>query len=157
VAESRDRLIELDLGCVPEAAVSGAVLVQTEQSVFLTFNAVRLGPDGKYHAAGTALAEFRMCSATRFGYPNDEARAGIARFAPLGYGIYEVLHCSWLDETDRLNRYAFPGQRRGATRHFLITFHDSTFECLADDVRLTVVNESYGQVFARIAQRVVAE
>ena len=39
--EQIDKVIELDLGCVPEAAISGGVLVHTDWSTFLTFNAQR--------------------------------------------------------------------------------------------------------------------
>jgi len=58
-----DQIVELDLGIRSEAAVSGAVLIQTEQSTFLTFNAMRptdrLGPHGHpMEDAGTAVVEF---------------------------------------------------------------------------------------------------
>ncbi len=36
-----DDIVELDVGIRPEAAVSGAVLIQTEFSTHLTFNAMR--------------------------------------------------------------------------------------------------------------------
>jgi hypothetical protein len=137
-----DRIVELDLGCVPAAGVSEAVLVQTEYSVLLTFNAMRPGVGGKWEEAGTALAEFPGCLLTRFGYPNDEARFEIPRYAGVSYGLYEVLGCSWLEDVNRQNRSSFPRHGGWAARHFLFSFHDSTFECLASDVRLTVLNES---------------
>jgi hypothetical protein len=90
-----ESIVELNLGCRPEAAVSGAVLVQTELSTFLTFNAMRktdrVGPYGHYmEDAGIALVEFPSCAITKFGYPNDEGWSGIPRTAGLSYGIYEV-------------------------------------------------------------------
>src|SRR5690606_21194515 len=71
-----ERVVELDLGCTPEAAVSGAILVQTEQSVFLSFSAMRptdrMSPRGSPYTedAGVALVEFKTCAVTKFGYPN---------------------------------------------------------------------------------------
>ncbi len=78
-----DRIVDLDLGIQPEAAVSGAVVIQTESSTVLTFNTMRptdeMSPYGGPYMtdAGTAIFRFERCLATRFGYPNDEARGGI--------------------------------------------------------------------------------
>jgi hypothetical protein len=58
------------------------------------------------------------------------------------YGIYEVLNSSFdparlqcLTDARGVPRPAGrPSGSRGASRHFIITFHDSTFECIADDI-----------------------
>jgi hypothetical protein len=77
---SPDTIVALNIGIRPEAAVSGGMLVQTEQATFLTFNAMRptdrMSPSGGPYLedAGIALFEFQRCLLTRFGYPNDEAR-----------------------------------------------------------------------------------
>jgi hypothetical protein len=42
-------------------------------------------------------------------------------------------------------------------KHFLFTFHDDTFECLADDLTLEVVNEPYDVTFERIRRRAFGE
>src|SRR5262249_26879588 len=123
-------LVELDLGCTPEAAVSGAVVVQSEYSAFLTFNAMRLMPDDKYHPVVAALVEFPGCLITKFGYPNDEAWDQIPRTRGLAYGIYEVQNSEWKLELARLNRFAFPDTKDWRGRHFLFLFHDSSFECI---------------------------
>ena len=159
-----DQIVELDLGIRPEAAVSGAVLVHTERSTFLTFNAMRqadrVGPQGSpcMEDAGTAVVEFKRCLLTRFGYPNDEARWAIPRFKGVAYGIYEVRNSSWIKEVVQMNRHAFPNTTDDyISKHYLFAFHDDTFECLADDLSLEVVNEPYDAVFERIRRRVVAE
>src|SRR5690606_7023723 len=100
--------------CTPEAAVSGAILVQTEQSVFLSFSAMRptdrMSPRGSPYTedAGVALVEFKTCAVTKFGYPNDEASRSIPRTRGLSYGIFEVLTSYWIRELTELNRYSFP-------------------------------------------------
>jgi hypothetical protein len=159
MGESMDQVIELDLGCVPEAAVSGGVLVQTERSTFLTFNAMRKRPDGRRERAGTALIEFLSCLCTRFGYPNDEALAGHPLHAAgvVEYAIYEVLNPSWSRHLEQQNRVAFPQTGSWNLRHFIIVFHDSTFECLAEDLVLRVLDEPYARVLQRITDRVLSE
>ncbi len=154
-----EQIIELDLGCRPEAAVSGGLLVSSEYSTFLTFNAVRPTGDGSsMESAGHAVVEFPLCTITKFGYPNDEARWGIPRYQATSYGIYEVKNSEWIPEIVRLNRYHFPDTPDDTTsRHFLIAFHDSTFECLADDIKIELTTEPYEQVFERISARLSSE
>jgi hypothetical protein len=158
-----ETITELNLGCTPEAAVSGAVLVQTERSTFLTFSAMRVtdrvGPYGRYKEdAGIALVEFPLCAITKFGYPNDEAWSGIPRTKDLVYGIFEVHNSEWIRELTELNRFSFPKTKEDtASRHFLFLFHDSSFECIADSVKLELLPRPYANVFDRIKQRVLAE
>lgn len=154
---SDEQIVELDLGCEPEAAISGAVLVQTEKSCFLTFNAMRQCPDGLYRDVGTAFVEFIGLEVSKFGYPNDEAWDGIPRTKGLSYGIFEVFNSTWAREITELNRYSFPNAKESRARHFLFLFHDSSFECLADDIRLEIDERAYPEVFARISARVIAE
>ena len=159
----RDRIVGLELGFGPEAAVSGAVLVQTEYAAWLTFNGVRptsrISPYGEPYreSAGTAVLRFRHCSITKFDYPNDEAQCGIPRYKDLAYGLYEVLHSSWKDELLELNRYSFPDSKPTDARHFLITFHDSTFECLAAGFEHELVEGPYEETFKRISEHVLGE
>jgi hypothetical protein len=68
-----DKVVWLDFGIVPEAAISGAMLFQDEYRAFLAFNAVRPMPDGMRRQAGLAIVELQGCGTTKFGYPNDEA------------------------------------------------------------------------------------
>jgi hypothetical protein len=159
-----ETICELDLGCRPEAAVSGPVLVQTERSTFLTFNAMRptdeMSPYGGPYMeeAGFALVEFERCAITKFGYPNDDAWGGIPRTRELSYGIFEVHNSNWIRELDALNRHSFPNTPDDtSSRHFLLLFHDSSFECIADGIKLELVDGPYKNVFARIAERVLAE
>jgi hypothetical protein len=159
-----DDIVELDLGVRPEAAVSGAVCLQSEAGTFLTFNAMRpterMSPYGGPYLedAGIAIVEFKRCIVSRFGYPNDEARWGIPQYKDVSYGIYEVKDSSWIKEVVRLNRYRFPETTDDyVRRHFLFAFHDDTFECLADDLTLEVVKAPYQGIFDRIVRRALAE
>jgi hypothetical protein len=152
------RVVDLQLGYRPEAAVSGAVLLQTEQFTIVTFNAMEPTPTGTYATAGTAIVEFRLCSVTRFGYPNDEARAGIPQYRGVSYGIYEVVDSSWITELVQLNRHSFPSTPDDHTsRHFILAFHDSTFECIAEDMTIRVTREPYDRVMASLQERVAGE
>jgi len=156
---TNDRIAPLDLGVVPEAAVSGGLLVQTEHSAYFLFNAMREQPNGRRIEAGTAVLAFLAPLQTRFGHPNDEAHAGhpVLAQAHTGYGIYEVHGSSWLAEIQRQNSISFPKFSFTGVRHFVITLHDSTFECLARDVALERCSEDYGAALRMVAERALRE
>src|SRR3954463_13267474 len=95
-----ERVVEFDIGCVPEAQTSGPRLLMTERVAFLLFNSVRVRYDGSRTPAGRAIVEMRNCSAVRFGHPGNEALAthplhgrGLSHD-----GVFEVLDSSWVRE-----------------------------------------------------------
>jgi hypothetical protein len=167
-----EQVVELNVGCRPEAAVSGATLLQSESAVFLLFNAMsgEKNAEGYYEDVGTAVMEFKGCCRTLFGGPNDEAlpehplyEKGLADF---GYSICEVLNSSWAKEVMKRARKSAEriwGDRfeksyakyNWTTRHFMVSFHDSTFECLADDFQLSVHKEPYSQILDSICRKLM--
>lgn len=134
-----EKVIPLETDITPEAAVSGAIVLANELDTMLSFNAMRLMPDGLYHDAGCAIVRFELCSISKFGYPNDEAWSGIPRTQGLSYGCYEVLNSPWNAEICELNKHSFPDSVPSKARHFLFLFHNSSFECLADGFTIEVV------------------
>lgn len=111
----------------PEPNNAEPVVVQSERVCFLVYwdrDMIR------------RALEFTDCSSSKFGYPNDEGRWGHRLHSKgLGsYGVYEVIDSEWLADLRNSNAKAFPdfiafeGQR-----HFIFSFHDSTFECIASD------------------------
>jgi hypothetical protein len=156
VNSERDKVVPYDIGFQPEAGVSGPVLLQTDYDAFLTFNAVKMMPDGSRGTTGTGVIEIERCSATKFGYPNDEALGGHPLFScGLGfYGVFEVLGSSWIEQMTAQNRVCFPKTEDSTNRHFIFTFHDSTFECIADSLRALLSTEPYKKIHAQICQSV---
>jgi hypothetical protein len=72
----------------------------------------------------------------KFGYPNDEALPGHPLY-PKGlsyYGLFEVLNSSWNKTLAEQNLVSFPdpSPSRSNGRHFVVTFHDSALECIAE-------------------------
>lgn len=154
-----EKLIELNIGITPEAAVSGAVLLQTEEKAFLLFNAMRDSsrpfPEGGFYKedAGVAVVELVGCSITKFGYPNDEAWNGIPLTRGAGYGVFEVENSLWQRDLVRLNKFSFPDTQEWGGRHFIFLFHDSSFECIAQELRLELSTEPFQLLFAKVAAR----
>lgn len=153
-------VIKLDLGYEPEAAVSGAFLTQDENRAFLTFNAMRLNENKLYEEAGTAVVEIVRCSITKFGYPNDEAQGGHPLYHKGldNYGIYEVLNSSWISEQKKQNLVCFPDRTDFSwKRHFIFCFHDSTFECLAEALKLEISEEPFEQILQKLTKKFLGD
>jgi hypothetical protein len=149
--EEKDIVVRLDLGFTPEGAISGDLVVALPTMTWVTFNAMKLQPDGLYHPAGTAIVEFSGCSLIKYGAPNDQGIAEHPLYPKMegGYEIYEVLRSSWIAELGWENS--------DLARHFIISFHETTFECIAHDMKMEITHDPFELVFRRIGERVFAE
>jgi hypothetical protein len=155
-AKGEEYAVTHDIGFVPEAAVSEPVLLQTDDVAIITFSAMRSKPDGTYEEAGYGIVEFDLCSITKFGYPNDEALRGhpLSEKGLGAYGVYEVHNSSWLRLMTEQNRVAFPKTADSTERHFIFTFHDSTFECAARSLHASLSTKPYSEIFEDVRKRV---
>jgi hypothetical protein len=99
-----------------------------------------VGPDSE--GEPTAIVSFSRYTAYFHGPPNDEAFSG----HPLSdrgldpYGAYEVQKSSWIKRLIEMNR-VHPYQRDESftdCRHFILSFHDSVFECVARDYTVSL-------------------
>jgi hypothetical protein len=82
-----------------------------------------------------AVVRFDGSIAHSLGEPNDEALSGHPLFARglSAYGAFRVRQSSWVATLERMNRVHSqhkPTAYQGLT-HFVYTFHDSVFECVA--------------------------
>jgi hypothetical protein len=147
-----DEVIRLEIGCVPDVAGMGAVLVATGTSAFLTFDA--LAADG---AAVTALIELVGCRASRFGHPDAAALVGHPLASKLAgpCAIYEIRGSSWRTELEARDWRDLSAGRAWDLRHFLISLPDGTFEGLADDLAVDLLDEPYDAVLGRITRRLL--
>lgn len=92
-----------------------------------------------------AIVEFQRPLAHQFGPPNDEAFHGhpLADRGLHPYAGFEVLSSSWIRALERMNRVhsRHRPQHYAGFRHFVLAFHDSTFECVAEGYRVVGVRE----------------
>ena len=126
-----ERVVELDVKFFnPAPNISEPVVVQSDRACYLIY---------WVRDMERKALEFSRCSISKFGYPNDEALGGHRLYEKgLGYyGFFEVLESEWIAELRQGNEVVFPDFRAFPEgRHFIITFHDSTFECIASGFRL---------------------
>ena len=96
----------------------------------------------------------------KFGYPNDEALSGHPLYSKgLGfYGTFEVIGSSWARNVVAQNRVVFPSTSDDyAGRHFIVTFHDSMFECLAHKLEAELTTKNRSQIVGGLSRQIAAE
>jgi hypothetical protein len=153
VPDDRDLLIELSglpaastgdpmpLALADDRAAVLAYVIH-EKPAWLREEAERSVESGELFA----LIEFSLTLALLFGPPNDEALSGhpLAGRGLEPYSAFEVKDSSWLRSLERMNR-VHPRHRAenfAKYRHFIFTFHDSTFECIARAFRASSLRTS---------------
>jgi hypothetical protein len=98
-----------------------------------------------------ALATFRSCRQSIFGYPNDEAYSGVP---DANYGFFEVLNSDWSDRLTEFNRLRFPDTRPSTTNHhYFMGCHDASGQFLAADLSVETFNGSYKSVLNEALRR----
>ena len=167
--DERDEVVELNglplsLGGAPLPAVLAA-----GGRVLLAYLAERVDPDWDgsnprsvtpdLHDEVVALLEFDSPRAHVFGSPNDETLSGypLAKRGLGPYGTFEVRHSSWIRALERMNAVhpRHDPRRFDGLRHFIFTFHDSTFECVARGVKFEVRGGSLASTVHELARRLV--
>jgi hypothetical protein len=82
-----------------------------------------------------AVASFPRGANVAFGSPNDEALSGhpLYQFGLKHYSVHRIENSPWLQELERRNSIHPMHDRARFVRdkvHYVITFHDVTFECI---------------------------
>jgi hypothetical protein len=132
-AKGDPHAIPLNFGFEPEAAVSAPLFIEGEHKAFLTFNASIRGssPDRTSRAqlaVPIGIVEIEQCYLSRLGYPNDEGldEHPLSEHGITAYGSFEVVNSQWIKDV---------ASGVAGARHFIVTFHDSTFECIAKSAK----------------------
>jgi hypothetical protein len=137
-ADAKSRLIELkDLPAFEPGATSVEVVGDEYEGIFVSYfiATVDREVDGE-----VAIVRFEGARASYWGSPNDEALQGhpLAKNGLKYNSAMEVLGSPWIRRLEEMNRVH---ARHSPTmfakdRHFILTFHDSTFECVAKGYKI---------------------
>jgi hypothetical protein len=128
-------------------------LLQSEYKTFLIFFLSSNDPywDGTYITVADretpepiGVIEWHACIGALLGTPNDDGLKGHRLWdkglSDIVYGAGEVHNSAWVTEVERMRRVGYPGAVIGPElrpRHFILGFHDSTYECLASGYTVT--------------------
>jgi hypothetical protein len=103
-----------------------------------------------------ALVEFVGCTSAKLGSPGDEVFNG----HPLSgkgielYSAQEVVNSRWLAELENINRVHsnYVSARWKNLHHYLLWFHDTTFECIAESFKVQIYIANMPAMFNRISK-----
>ncbi len=130
-----DEVIKLEVPWLPDAGAPEPHLFGGDNGpTIVVYRTSSLAPsDDEF-----AVLRFPLCEIVKFGYPNDEALPGHPLYVKglTNYGVFEVLDSSWSKTLAEQNLVSFPnpGPSTRSKRHFVVTFHDSTLECIAEGI-----------------------
>lgn len=164
-----DKVVELE--DVPQSSVGAPIpmVLAGEHDVLLTYyiqdtpedwdgTEVRMvGSDTE--GEPVLIVKFTQCYAHMFGPPNDEAFIGhplsVRGLGP--YGVYEIENSSWLRKLEKMNSvhpYHNKEKFMENKKHYVFSFHDTTFECIANGFELEVTKGSVKSMIPRMLESV---
>lgn len=160
-----EKAVPIDLGIRWDAGAPLPHLLQSEHRTFLTFYLYEQDPDWNYTPSAPvhiAIIEWHGCYETLLGWPNDEALPG-HRLWERGlketsyFSAAEVRNSSWIAEIEKGNRVhpRHQPERFAALRHYILLFHDSTFECLVEGYTIEKVFKPMSEVLSQLAHRII--
>ncbi len=120
---------------------------------------VKIVSTGADEPAWLALVEFKGVMAAKLGSPNDEVFSGhpLSGHGQDSYAAQQIINSRWIGELQKINsvhsRYN-PDHWR-YLRHYIFWFHDSTFECVADEFEVELSTERFPDLLARACQRLL--
>ena len=138
--DERDRVVELE--GVPQSSVGAPMplVLSNEFKVLLVYIVQEIVDPGTPHEP-FALVEFTGYSTYMFGAPNDEAFHGhpLAARGLRPYGAFQIENSSWIRQLEKMNsvHHSHNPKRFERLRHYVFSFHDSTFECVAKDFTIS--------------------
>lgn len=134
---------KIDLGMEVATTDGGTLLMDEYTCSVLTMNT----------DSESIVIRFEGCTQVKFGYPNDEAQDGHPLYSNCGYGLHEVFGSDWFDALQEQNRVRFPDVEWARKRHFILLFHASMGEFLADDFRVEVFDGGFDDMAMQAMRR----
>lgn len=109
----------------------------------------------------STIIEFKFCASQTFGSPNDEAIHGhpLHKKGLKSYSAVEVVKSSWIKKLERMNSVhdRHDPKRFERYRHFIFTFHDSMFECVAESYSVCQMNCTYLEMLMEMHRQIGAK
>ncbi len=143
-------------------------VLQSDNKTFLIFllAATSANWDGSFATVVTprdagklAIVEFHRCRSAKMGCPNDEVYEGHPLYGKgfKGYRPLRVVNSAWIDELRTINsvHHRYSPEHWRTANHYILGFHDSTFECVADSFTVETTTSSIREALTAVCRRLV--
>jgi hypothetical protein len=163
-SKGEEHAIPLEFPVMWETGAPMPHLVRNDYNCFLTFlaeehYAALAESNGTQDEMGETLAlvEFVHCISAKLGSPGDEVFDG-HHLSGKGIELYsaqEIVNSRWLEELENINRVHsnYVSARWKNLHHYLLWFHDTTFECIAESFKVQIYVESMATMLQRMCKR----
>ena len=165
--DDKDQVVELKDAPQSSVGAPNPILLAGEHDLLLTYylEDTPEGWDGtSVRGVGTAtegepvaVVNFKRCTAHMFGPPDDEAFSGhpLAQRGLGPYGVFEIRNSSWVRKLEKMNavhpqhdKHRFMANKK----HFVFSFHDTTFECIAESFSVEVSRGSVKSMIPKMLE-----
>ena len=155
--DNRDKVIRLQDVPQSDAGAPLPIVLSDEFRILLAYIVRDTPPDFSHYA----LIQFAFYSSYMFGGPNDEAFEGhpLASRGLTPYGAFQIENSSWIRQLERMNSVHPLHDPKWYDRykHYVFTFHDSTFECVAHGFTVFEHHGSFNDLLAIMRDRLAAD
>jgi hypothetical protein len=149
----------LPLSNVPQSSVGAPcpVVLSNEHTTVVAYYTQEDEINFESDIEPIAIITFRFCYSTMFGPPNDEAFDGhpLSSRGLEPYSSFIIKDSSWLRTLIKMNEVhpyhnlkMFEG-----FKHFILAFHDSTFECIAKDFEVEIVADTFSNIMVLMKEK----
>lgn len=148
--DDKDRVIEISLPQSSVGAPMPIILADEHTTIIAYYLQETIEIDYENENEAIAIVSFKRCYEHVLGPPNDEAFHGhpLASRGLRPYSSFEIQNSSWLRRLQNMNSvhpYHSPKLFEDY-HHIVLSFHDSTFECIAVSYEFEVVREPFNRV-----------
>ena len=163
--DGEEKAEAVDLGVVWDMGAPSPTLLQSEHEAYLLFYLSRRDPnfDGRtVHIRspadrGVAAVHFKTCKGAHLGPPSEETLEG----HPLWgkgvdfYGAFMVRNSRWLAQMEQIDSVhpTYDPKWWDRFNHYILTFHDTTFECVAQGYEVRRLGASLKEAAQEVLQR----
>jgi hypothetical protein len=125
---------EFNLGLTWDTGAPAPILICNDYDALLAFNEPGDNTDLDHPINPVAVVYFSRCLNAMLGSPDENTLPGHRLWGHgLGYyGAFVVHNSSWIAELKRVNNIDSDSAAWDDYVHYIFTFHDSTFECIAE-------------------------
>jgi len=108
--------------------------------------------------SGVAIMKFKRRYIHKFGIPNDDVIIGhpYYKMGLKPYSFFSVNDSDWIKEIKRIEKHHpyFNEQGFDNLNHYIITFKDNTFECVAEDYFIEYSFDSMRDTFNKVVKSI---
>lgn len=124
-------LFEMDSGAPCPSVISN------DRELFLTFF---LDEDSDFKNQKTIIIKFKIFLKYSFGFPNDEMinQHPYSKLGLESYSFYELDGSDYIETLEKIGKKHsyYNAMRWKKFKHYILTFHDNMFECIAEDFEI---------------------